>query len=278
MNPLEDLQYVVVDRPAEYIARITLNRPESRNALSNDLRRDLFGALEVLDQDESVRVMILCGAGKAFCAGYDLKSDRFAGQPFHTPMGLSNWPRHVVEGSFRIWDLGKPVIAQVHGYCLAGGMELAQSCDLIYLADDAQVGYPPTRSLSPPDNQFFPWILGMRKAMELMLTGKSMSAQEAVDYGFANALFPAAELEKSVLEVAEVVSRTPPDLQQFNKRSVHRQMEAMGIRAALRAATDAQALAEQTESSKNWIASISKGGLTKALSERDVRYGDYRES
>ena len=88
-----------------------------------------------------------------------------------------------------IWDLAKPVIAQVHGYCLAGGTELATACDLVYVADNAEIGYPVVRSMSPPDNQFFPWLLGMRNAMEMMLTGESISGKEAVKKGFANNCF-----------------------------------------------------------------------------------------
>ena len=99
---------------------------------------------------------------------------------------MGYWPRHVVDGCFKIWDLAKPVIAQVHGYCLAGGTELAQSCDLIYVADDSPIGYPVVRNISPPDNQFYPWVVGMRKSMELMLTGNSMNGKEAVKCGFAN--------------------------------------------------------------------------------------------
>ena len=87
------------------------------------------------------------------------------------------------------------MIAEVHGYCLAGGTELAQSCDLVYVADDASIGYPVVRNISPPDNQIFPWVLGMRRAMELMLTGDAMTGIEAAACGFANRSFPAQELE-----------------------------------------------------------------------------------
>ena len=129
-----------------------------------------------------------------------------------------------------MWDLAKPVIAQVHGYCLAGGTEFATACDLVYVADDARIGYPVVRSISPPDNQFYPWIVGLRRAMELMLTGDHMSGAEAVECGFANRSFAEADLEDAVLSIAERVAKTPSDLQQINKRAVHRQMDAMGIR------------------------------------------------
>ena len=271
------MEHIIVDSPLAGVSRITLNRPESRNALNNTLRGEIYGTLEANDNDDSIRVTIIRGAGKAFCAGYDLKSDTGAERPFHTAGGDGSWARHVVEGAFRVWDLAKPVIAQVHGYCLAGGTELATSCDLVYIAEDAKVGYPVVRSMSPPDNQFFPWIVGMRKAMEMMLTGDAISGEEAVQYGFANRAFPVENLEEEVLGVAEKIAKIPTDLEQMNKRAVHRQMELMGMRAAIRQGTEIQALAFHTESTRAHFKEL-RAGLTDALSKRDGKFGDYRTS
>lgn len=268
---------IVVDEPRPLVRRITLNRPEKRNPLSNELRTELFDALEAADVDDAVRVTVIRGAGPCFSAGYDLASDVTQGQPFYTAGGLGNWPRHVVEGFFRIWDLAKPVIAQVHGYCLAGGTELATACDLVYVADDAMIGYPVVRSISPPDNQFYPWIVGLRRAMELMLTGDHMSGAEAVESGFANRAFPVDELEDRTLDIAERVARTPTDLQQINKRAVHRQMDAMGIRAGIRAGTEMQTLATHTDTTRAHLAEL-RENLNAALSRRDREFGDYRTS
>jgi enoyl-CoA hydratase len=270
-----EYQKIIVDDPLPRVRRITLNRPDKRNPLSNALRAELFHALETADQDPAVRVMIIRGAGPCFSAGYDLASDVSQDQPFYTAGGSGNWPRHVVEGFFRIWDLAKPVIAQVHGYCLAGGTELATACDLVYVAEDAMIGYPVVRTISPPDNQFYPWIVGLRRAMELMLTGDHMSGVEAVECGFANRAFPEAALEENVLRIAERVARTPTDLQQINKRAVHRQMDAMGIRAGIRAGTEMQQLATHTRTAQAHFAEL-REGLTKALTKRDAEYGDYR--
>jgi enoyl-CoA hydratase len=223
-----------------------------------------------------VRVSVVRGAGTCFSAGYDLGSNTAVGMPYETAMGAGFWPRHVVEGWFRIWDLAKPVIAQVHGYCLAGASELATACDLVYVADDAQIGYPPVRSMSPPDMQFHPWLVGMRAAMELMLTGDSISGAEAARLGFANRAFPAAELEQQVLEIAQRVAKIPSDLQQLNKRSVHRAMEIMGIRAALRAGTEIQALGFHQPSARAYMKQLMGGPLTRALDARDREFGDYR--
>ena len=271
------MQHIIVDKPLEGVSRITLNRPDSRNALNNTLRGEIYSTLEANDNDESIRVTIIRGAGKAFCAGYDLKSNTNLDRPFHTAGGDGSWARHVVDGAFRVWDLAKPVIAQVHGYCLAGGTELATSCDLVYVAEDAQIGYPVVRSMSPPDNQFFPWIVGMRRAMEMMLTGDAITGTEAVQHGFANRAFPIDQLETEVLRVAETVAKVPTDLEQMNKRAVHRQMELMGMRAAIRQGTEIQALAFHTDSTRAHFKELA-AGLTDALSKRDGKFGDYRTS
>ena len=186
---------LVIDHPRPGVRRLTMNRPEKRNALNNELRGAILATLQEADADPSVKVSVLRGAGPAFSAGYDLSANNAVDQPYYTAGGAGQWARHVVDGWFRIWDLGKPVVAQVHGYCLAGGSELATSCDLVYVAEDAQIGYPPTRLMSPPDNQFHPWLLGMRTAMEMFLTGDSITGAEAAAKGFANRAFPAAELE-----------------------------------------------------------------------------------
>ena len=269
--------YLIIEDIEEGIRRISLNRPEKRNALSNSLRKELFEALEESDRDTTVKVIILCGTGTCFSSGYDLSSDVASDLPYHTGKTDGFWPRHVVEGAFRIWDLSTPVIAQVHGYCLAGGTELATACDLVYVAEDAEVGYPVVRSMSPPDNQFFPWLLGMRNAMEMMLTGESISGSEAVVKGFANNCFKASALEKEVLSIAKKVAKVPPELQAMNKRAVHRQMEAMGMRAGIRAGTEIQALAMHSKATRDHLKELSEG-LTKTLTKRDSKFGDYRTS
>ena len=272
---MTDEALILTDEPRPMVRRFTLNRPDKHNALSNQLRGALYEALEAADADPDVRVSVIRGAGKSFSAGYDLGADLHADQPWHTAGGTGNWARHVVEGHFRLWDLAKPVIAQVHGYCLAGGTELATSCDLVYVAEDAEIGYPPVRMMSPPDMQFHPWMFGMRRAMELMLTGDAISGREAAEGGFANRAVPGADLEEHVLGVAERVAKIPTDLQQINKRSVHRAMEAMGMRTAIRAGTELQALAFTTESSLSF-AEKWRRDLKSALDERDGAFGDYR--
>lgn len=270
---MTDEPILLTDDPAPRVRRITLNRPAKRNALSNALRGEIFAALEAADADPEVRVMIVRGAGTCFSSGYDLGG--LGELPWHTAGNQGQWARHVVEGCFRVWDLAKPVIAQVHGWCLAGGSELAVACDLVYVAQDAQIGYPAVRTMSPPDNHYHVWLMGMRAAMEQMLTGDSIDGNEAVRLGFANRAFPAEALEAEVLAMAERIAKLDPELAQLNKRLVHRQMEVMGMRQGIRAGTDLHALGWHTKASRDYMAQM-RQGVTQALTTRDAGYGDYR--
>ena len=266
---------VLTDDPAPHVRRITLNRPEKRNALNHALRGGILEALREADADPEIRVMIVRGAGKCFSAGYELGGgNEGLEMPYYTPGGDGQWPRHVTEGWMSIWDLQKPVLAQVHGYCLAGGSELATGCDLVYVAEDAKIGYPAVR-FGVPDMHFHAWLMGMRAAMEMMLTGDSISGVEAVELGWANRAFPAQDLDEEVLCVAKRITLVPPDMVQLNKRVVHRGMEVMGLRTAIRTGTELCALGTKQETMFKFIAEM-RGGLTKALQERDEPFGDYR--
>ena len=273
---LNDSGVLLIDNPLPGVRRLTMNRPEKRNSLIHPLRGAILEALQEADTDPNVKVSIIRGAGPSFSSGYDL-SGANAGHdmPFFTAGGEGQWPRHVTEGWMSIWDLAKPVIAQVHGYCLAGGSELATCCDLVYIAEDAQMGYPATR-FGVPDMHFHTWFLGMRRAMEMMMTGDSISGSDAVAEGWANRAFSADKLEEEVLAIAERVTKTPSDLTQLNKRVVHRQMEIMGLRTGIRAGTELCALGIHTDSMKAFLGNIKDKGLTEALTERDEEYGDYR--
>jgi enoyl-CoA hydratase len=236
--------HLLVDDPLPRVRRLTLNRPEKRNALNNRLRGELFEALREADADPAVSVTIIRGAGTSFSSGYDLSADNRVEQPYYS----------------------------------AGGSELATACDVVFVADDAQIGYPPVRLMSPPDMQYHPWLVGMRRAMELMLTGDAMSGREAAEWGFATRSFPAAELEAATLAFAERAAKIPTELQQLNKRTVHRAMEIMGARAAMRAGTEIQALAFTTEASRAYMEKFRRDGASvrEQLDRRDTGFGDYR--
>ena len=238
---------IAIDTPGEHLRRITLNRPEKRNAISTPMRVELLDALRAHDTDPDVRVTIIRGAGPCFSAGYDLGgAPLMEDAPFYSAPGDGQWARQANDTWFSIWDLAKPVIAQIHGYAIAGATELASACDLVYVADDAQISYPVVRVMSPPDWQYHTVLLGLRHAMELILTGDPVSGPEAVAIGFANRSFPVDELEASVLAIAGRVAGVPSDLAQINKRSVHRAFDVWGARAAIRAGTELQALAGHT--------------------------------
>ena len=266
---------ILVDDPAPGVRRITLNRPEKRNALNHPLRGQLLDALHIGDRDPDVRVQIIRGAGKSFSAGYDLQGNPDDDYPFFTAAGEGQWPRHQTDSWMGIWDLAKPVIAQVHGYCLAGGSELATGCDLVYIADDAQMGYPAVR-FGVPDMHFHAWFVGMRTAMEMMVTGDSLTGVQAAEKGWANRSFPVDELEAGVLEIAQRIALMPPDLVQLNKRVVHRGMEVMGLRTAIRFGTELCALGTHQESMHRFVEQVRAQGLTETLSARDGTFGDYR--
>ena len=171
----------------------------------------------------------------------------------------------------------RPVIAQVHGFCLAGGSELATGCDVVYMAEDAQMGYPAVR-FGVPDMQFHAWLVGMRRGMEMMLTGDSIDGIEAEKRGWATRAFPAEELEAKTLEYAQRMAALPPDIVQLNKRAVHRQMSIMGLRDGIRQGTELCSLAIHQPSFKEFIGQTGKGSgkLTSALQKRDEKFGDYR--
>lgn len=275
-----DYSVILIDEPAPHVRRITLNRPDKRNALNHALRAQVLHALRAGDVDEDVHVQIVRGAGKCFSAGYDIGGGNEGLEyPFFTPPGEGQYPRHVTEGWMSIWELSKPVIAQVHGYCLAGGSELATGCDVVYMAEDAQMGYPAVR-FGVPDMQFHAWLVGMRRGMEMMLTGDSINGIEAAERGWATRAFPADQLEAKTLEMAKRMAALPPDIVQLNKRAVHRQMEVMGLRQGIRQGTELCSLAIHQKSFGEFISQTGagKGKLVSALQKRDEKFGDYRTS
>ncbi len=211
---------IVVDEPRQGVCRITLNRPHKRNAISTPMRAQLFHTLHDVDNNEALKVTVLRGAGPCFSSGYDLSGGLMDDPPYPSAPGDGQWTRQATDGWFSIWDLAKPVIAQVHGYAYAGGTELATACDLVYVAEDARIGYPVVRVVSPPDWQYHTPLMGLRHAMEAMLTGDSVSGIEAARMGWANRSYPPDELNSEVLAIAGRIAGVASDLTQINKRMV----------------------------------------------------------
>ena len=266
---------LLVDDPAPRVRRLTLNRPAKRNALNDALRGSLFDELRRADRDREISVIIIRGAGPCFSAGYDLGS---VNNDVERAIAHADgwWSRHVVNNWFEMWDMTTPIIGQVHGWCLAGGTELAAACDLVYVAEDAQIGYPPVRLMSPPDMQWQTWLMGLRRGMEALLTGDAMSGTEAVAAGMANRAYPVDQLDDAVVAMAQRIAKVPIELLALNKRSAHRAMEAMGIRNSIRATADIQALGFHQPPSIEYFKRFGEVGVSQALSDRDQAFSDYR--
>jgi enoyl-CoA hydratase len=233
-------QWIQISEPAPFVRLITLDRPDKRNAIHNAMRGQLLEALQEADGDDGVRVSIIRGAGACFSSGYDIKSDLAADQPYFTPQVGMQWARHVSEGWMSIWDLAKPVIAQIHGYAMAGGLELAGGCDLAYAASDARLSHP-VLGFALPDFAWFPVHLAPRHAMELHIAGREFSGEEAAAIGLVNQAFAAEELEERVLQIAIRITQSSPAAVAVNKRYVYTALEARGARQVIRTAGDLQA-------------------------------------
>ena len=233
--------HILVEDIADGVRRLTMNRPDKRNAINNALRGELLGALQEADGNDRVRVTILRGAGKCFSSGYDLKSDLSQDPPYFSPKVGMPWARHVSEGWMSIWNLAKPVVAQVHGYAMAGGLELVGACDLAYGAKEARFFHPVTKLAGLPDFPWFPAKMEPRHAMELLLTGREYNGDEAAHVGLINQAFPEAELEERVLEIAVRMAGSSAGVLSVQKRYVQLALEARGGQALIRSGADLSA-------------------------------------
>jgi enoyl-CoA hydratase len=227
----------ILYRAADKIAHITLNMPETRNALSLALRKELVAALKMAERDDSVSVVLLDGAGPVFCSGYDLKGASMPEGGLISEKHYDRWSdqfaRHCIKDWLTIWDLMKPVVCKVHGACLAGGTEVMSLCDIVFAADNARIGYPPTRGMSSPDTSYFPWKLSMAQAKYLQLTGATISGKQAVEWGWIVKSFPADKLDAAVTKEVKALATIPPDLLAVNKGALNETYEMMGFKNAL---------------------------------------------
>ena len=258
--------------------RLTLNRPAKLNAISAELRDALTAAIAAAAEDERVRVIAIAGAGRAFGSGYDLAE----AAPPSAWAGRDVLARDVA-ATLAIWSCPKPVIAQVHGYALAGGLELAMACDLIVAADDAQLGEPEIRFGSAPVTLLMPFVVGQKKTRELLLTGDLIGAAEAERIGLVNRVVPGAGLVAEVDALAAKLARVPPDVMAPTKLMLNRAMDAAGFAAAVEMGLDLQAFVNMSETAREFDAIVRAEGLKAALAWRDRRYderlaGSRRES
>lgn len=224
---------ILIDTNEKGIMTITLNRPDKRNAINNALRAELLDALQAADRNPSVKVSIIKGAGKCFSSGYDMRSNLEADQPYFSAEVGHPWARHVSQGWMSFWDLAKPVIAQVHGYAMAGGLELLGACDLAYCATDARLSHPVLQYSGLADFNWFAAKLAPRDAMEFYLTGREYSGAEAAAVGLVNQAFNADELDRRVLEIAARIALAPSPVRTVQKRFIYAALESIGARASV---------------------------------------------
>jgi enoyl-CoA hydratase len=266
------------------IVRITLNRPERLNAINRQLIADLRQAVIAANEDSTVRVIILSGAGRAFCAGYDLDWGTRAEDATQREMA-GHWdPVRDYEGMSRnvrvfmsLWESPKPVIAQIHGWCVGGGTDMALCADLIYMAEDAQIGYPPARVWGEPTSVMWVYRLGLEHAKRLMLTGESLSGAEAERVGLASKAVPAAELPAVVDEMARKLATIPANQLAISKLLVNQAYENMGLRTTQLIGTFFDGIARHTPEGVAWRDLAMKEGFREAVRRRDAPFGDYGE-
>ena len=252
--------------------RLTLNRPAKLNALNGALVSALVAALDAAEADADVRVIVLEGAGRAFSSGYDLTEE--AEGAIGGPVEWRDLLAADVAATLRFLDSPKPVIAQVHGYALAGGLELAMACDLVVAAEGTKLGEPEIRYGSAPVTLLMPFLIGQKRTRELLLTGDLIDAVEAERIGLVNRVVPLAALAAEVDALADRLARTPPEVMGPTKRMLNRAMDAAGFRLAVEAGLDLGAIinAADTPEQREWDAIVRRDGLKAALAWRDRRY------
>ena len=219
------------------IARLLLNRPERLNAISDEMPAEIRAAVEWASNDDEVHVIIVEGAGKGFCGGYDLAAT--AEQHIEHPCQQETTPwdpmrdyrvmKRYTEDFMSLWRCPKPTIAKVHGAAVAGGSDIALCCDLLLMAEDAKIGYMPTRVWGCPTTAMWTYRLGATRAKQLMFTGDVIDGRTAAAWGLANDVVPAAELEAATLRLATRIAGVPRGQLQMHKLVVNQVMLTMGL-------------------------------------------------
>jgi enoyl-CoA hydratase len=272
-DPTTGAQAVLLVEDIGPVRRLTMNRPDALNALNGELLEAMSDAVRAAGHDDSVSVVIVRGAGRAFCAGYDLNEDAEGGEHdaryWHEELALST------DRMLELTDCPKPTIAQVHSYCLAGGTDLMLACDLAVVAEDAKFGYVDIRFGSGVVSMFLPWIVGVRRAKELLFTGEDrVSAQEALRIGMVNRVVPSDELTDATLALANEIAKNEPFVVQTTKRAVNRAWDVAGFRAAMASNTELDVLIETTNlpARDEFRRITQERGLKAAVAWRDARY------
>jgi len=269
----ESAEPVLLTEDLGPVRRLTMNRPDVLNALDGGLMSALGEALDAAATDDGVSVLILRGAGRAFCAGYDLTEDAS-----EDPLDAREWHRilkHDNDRMLALLDHPKPIIASVHSYCLAGGTDLMLACDLAVAAEDAYFGYVDIRFGSGVVSMFLPWVIGVRAAKELLFTGEDrIPAAEAHRLGLVNRVVPREELDDATLALAEEIAKNEPFVVQATKQAVNRAWDVAGFRAAMAANTEIDVMIETANlpAREEFRRITQEQGLKAAIAWRDARF------
>jgi enoyl-CoA hydratase len=266
------------------LAFVTLNRPEKLNTLNGPLLDAFERAVDRAWQSDAVRCVVLRGAGRAFSAGYDLNPTGARVAPevsrpnrrWDPVRDYQNMSRNV-RRFMKLWELPKPVIAQVHGWCVGGGTDLALCSDLIFMAEDAYIGYPPARVYGTPTSMMWVYRLGLEAAKRYMLTGDAIDAQTALRIGLVSEVAPAAELPGVVERFARRFENIPWNQLALNKLLINQAYENMGLRTTQMFGTFFDGMTRNTQEAIDWRDSFSTVGFREAVRKRDAPFGDYGE-
>lgn len=229
----------------ELVGTLTLNRPEKLNAMSPALMAEFAEAITQVEKDAEIKVLVIRGAGRAFSTGYDLSGgwgEGAAARPF-TLDDDQRFLQRYIEHWLRLRDLPKPVISMVHGYCLAGATQLCVSTDIIFVAEDAQVGFPSIPAGAGYVSSFWNWMVGPHRTKYLaFLPGSRISGKEAESMGFATRAFPAASLEQETYSYAQRIAKVPAQKLRLEKLAINRAMDLRGFRVAVQAGAEFDAI------------------------------------
>ena len=258
------------------IAILTLNRPDKLNAIDATMKVELGTALDQIDADDTLRALVLRGAGRAFCAGFDLAPD----SEEEKGSGIAHW-RPVLQQDLdlimRFWRFKKPTISAVHKYALAGGFELAIACDITIAAEGTRLGEPELKFGSGIVALLLPWLTNPKKAKEIILTGNDkVDASEACALGMINRVVPAGEEFEAAMAIAKDIAVMDSSAVQMTKEAINRTYEAMGMDQSLQTALDIDVQIEcmETPEGKMFSDISKKDGLKAAIAWRDARFSD----
>ena len=266
----------ILTETRDRVRRVTLNRPEVRNALSEQLKGELFDAIDEAEGDEGVGAIVIDGAGPSFCAGHDFgdlaDAQRGVDPADTTPLDLLNSLQKVDDPWAKLWNVTKPTIAQVHGHCLGGGMELAFNCDVVFAADDAKIGYPPVRAQGSIQTYMWNYLVGPQWAKIIILTGDQIDGATAERIGLVAKAVDANELAAETHELARRMALVPHELQAVNKALCNKALELMGREQMQTLARQADRFAYSGRAAAEWKRRLLEDGPREAVKWRDEKF------